>query len=355
MHPLDCVLVQVVAEPERVRAGDQRADGRFLDAVGRADGGHLERVGDDQTVEAELAAQQSGQDRLAEARRRVVQVGHEQMAGHHGLNARGDRGAERQQRRVEVALDHRELAVRVGSRVPVAGEVLRAGRHALALRAGDERSDVTRDELGVGAEAAHADDGVQGIRVGVRDRGEVQVDARRGQLARDRACDRLGQRHVVDGAEREVAGVRAAVLGLEPRHVAALLVDRDQELGPLGAKGARQLGELSRIADVVGEEGDPAQPPLEPARDPVRDDVTGEARLQTGRSEAVELAHCLTAPAVRPKAIRRCTITKKMTTGRAVSVAAAISVPQSTPRVVPVVKFASQIVIVCLSALESMT
>ena len=355
MHPLDCVLVQVVAEPERIRAGNQRANGRFLDAVGRADGGHLERVGDDQPVEAELAAQQSGQDRLAEARRRVVQVGHEQMAGHHGLNACGDRGAERQQRRVEVALDHRELAVRVGSRVAVSGEVLRAGRHALALRAGDERSDVTRDELWVGAEAAHADDGVQGIGVGVRDRGEIQVDARRGQLACDRACDRLGQRHVVDGAERKVAGVRAAVLGLEPRHVSALLVDRDQELGPLGAKGARQLGELPRIADVVGEEGDPAEPPLEPARDPVRDGVTGEARLQTGRSQAVELAHCLTAPAVRPKAIRLCTITKKITTGRAVSVAAAISVPQSTPRVVPVMKFASQIVIVCLSALESMT
>ena len=237
----------------------------------------------------------------------------------------------------------------------MAGEVLRAGRHALALRAGDERSDVTRDELGVGAEAAHADDGVPGIGVGVRDRGEIQIDARRGQLARDRACDRLGQRHVVDGAEREIAGVRAAVLGLEPRHVAALLVDRDQELGPLGAKGARQLGELSRIADVVGEEGDPAQPPLEPARDPLRDGVTGEARLQTGRSEAVELAHCLTAPAVRPKAIRLCTITKKITTGRAVRVAAAISVPQSTPRVVPVMKFPSQIVSVCLSALESMT
>ena len=197
--------------------------------------------------------------------------------------------------------------------------------------------------------------GFRGIGVGVRDRGEVQIDARRGQLARDRACDRLGQRHVVDGAEREVAGVRAAVLGLEPRHVAALLVDRDQELGPLAAKGARQLGELPRIADVVGEEGDPAQPSLEPARDPVRDDVAGEARLQAGRSEAVELAHCLTAPAVRPKAIRLCTSTKKITTGRAVSVAAAISVPQSTPRVVPVVKFASQIVIVCLSALESMT
>ena len=58
VDPLDRLLVQVVAEPERVRAGDQRADGRFLDAVGRADGGHLERVGDDQAFEAELAAQQ---------------------------------------------------------------------------------------------------------------------------------------------------------------------------------------------------------------------------------------------------------------------------------------------------------
>ena len=245
--------------------------------------------------------------------------------------------------------------MRVGGGVAVAGEVLRAGRHSLALRAGDERGHVPRDELGIGAEAADADDGIPGVGVRVGDGCEVQVDARGSQLARDRARHRLGQLHVVDGAEREIAGVRAAVLGLEPRHVAALLVDRDQELRPLGAKGGRQLGELSRIADVVGEEGDPAQPSLEPARDPLRDDVAGEARLQAGRGQAVELAHCLTAPAVRPKAIRLCTSTKKRTTGRAVSVAAAISVPQSTPRVVPVVKFASQIVIVCLSALESMT
>ena len=161
VHPLDRLLVQVVAEPERVRAGDQRADGCFLDAVGRADGGHLERVGDDQAVEAELAAQQPGQDRLAEASpaRRPGRARPDGRAS--PPDACGDRGAERQQRRVEVALDHRELAVRVGGGVAVAGEVLRAGRHALALRAGDERSDVTRDELGIGAEAAHADDGVQ--------------------------------------------------------------------------------------------------------------------------------------------------------------------------------------------------
>ena len=261
--------------------------------------------------------------------------GHEQVAGHHRLDAGGDRGAEREQRRGEVAADRRQLAVRVDGRVAVAGKVLRARGDALALGPGDERRDVTRDELGVGAEAADADHGVARVRVHVRDRREVQVHAGARQLAGDRARDLLRQRHVVDGAEREVAGVRAAVLRLEPRHVAALLVDRDQQLGPLGAEGRRQLGELLGIADVVGEERDPAEPALEPALDPLGHDVPGEARQQAGRRLPVELAHCLTAPAVRPNAIRRCTSTKKMTTGSAVSVAAAISVPQSTPRVVP--------------------
>ena len=51
--------------------------------------------------------------------------------------------------------------------------------------------------------------------------------------------------------------------------------------------------------------------------------------------------------------MRRCTSTKKMTTGMAVSVAPAISEPQSVPRCV--VKLASQIVRVCLSWLESRT
>ena len=37
--------------------------------------------------------------------------------------------------------------------------------------------------------------------------------------------------------------------------------------------------------------------------------------------------HALTAPAVRPKAIFRCTSTKKMMTGIAISVAPAISAP----------------------------
>ena len=60
-----------------------------------------------------------------------------------------------------------------------------------------------------------------------------------------------------------------------------------------------------------------------------------------------------TAPAVRPKAIRRCTSKKKMTTGTAVKVAPAISGPHSVPRFV--VNDASHTVRVCFSGLLSNT
>ena len=355
MNLLDRLLVEVVAEAERVGSGGESQDGGFRHSPRPADPLHLERVGEDQPVEAELAAQEAGEDRPADRRGRVVERGHEQVARHHRLDTGLDRGAEGQQRGGEVVADRRQLAVRVDGGVAVAGKVLGARGDTLALRARDEGRHVARHELGVGPEAAHSDHGVARIRVRVRDRRHVQVHAGARELAGDRARDLLRQRHVVDGPEREVAGVRAAVLRLEPRDVSALLVDRDQQLGPLGSEGCRQLRELRGIADVVGEEGDPAEPALEPARDPLGHDVTGEARLQARGGLPLELAHCLTAPAVRPNAIRRCTSTKKTTTGRAVSVEAAISVPQSTPRVVPVMKFASQIVIVCLSALESMT
>ena len=193
--------------------------------------------------------------------------------------------------------------------------------------------------------------GLCGIRVRVRDGREVQVHAGAHELARDRRGDLLGQLDVVDGAERQVPRVRAAAVRLEPGDVAALLVDRDEDVAGL-PQPRRQRRELSGIADVVGEERDPAEPALEPPENPVGDLVAGEARQQAAGGEPLD-AHDLTAPAVRPKAIRRCTSTKKMTTGTAVSVAPAISEPQSVPR--SVVKFASQIVSVCFSWLESRT
>ena len=177
-----------------------------------------------------------------------------------------------------------------------------------------------------------------------------------GELGRDRGGDRLGQLHVVDDAEAERARERAPVLDLEPRHVAALLVERDQQPRRVLPQRRRQRGQLLPVVDVRGEEADAAEPVREPRPQPVRALRPGEARDEAdGREPGVRGDHPRTAPAVRPNAIRRCTRMKKKTTGSAVRVAEAISVPQSTPRSVPVVKFASQIVTVCFSWEESIT
>ena len=348
----DGVVVHVVADAERVGARSQRAHGALLDADAGTDRAHLERVRDHEPVEAELLAKEPGQDPRAERRRSLVERGHDEMCGHHRLHARSDRGAEREQRRLEVARDDGQADVRVDGGVTVAGEVLRARGDALALRSLDERRHVPGHELRIGAEAAHADHRVVGVRVHVGDGREVHVHAAGGEPAGDRGGDVGRQGGVVDDAEREVAGERAAGGRLQPRHVAALLVDREQDVPGLPQpRGQRR--ELLRVADVVGEERDPAEPTLEQPEHPVRHVVAGEAREQAGRRQALDAAHDLTAPAVSPNAIRRCTSTKKMTTGTAVSVAPAISEPQSVPRCV--VKFASQIVSVCLSWEERRT
>ena len=66
--------------------------------------------------------------------------------------------------------------------VAMAGEVLRAGRDAGALQPADERRDMASHELGVRAERADPDHRVLRIRVDVRDRREVEVDADVGEL-----------------------------------------------------------------------------------------------------------------------------------------------------------------------------
>src|SRR5207248_2021746 len=74
------------------------------------------------------------------------------------------------------------------------------------------------------------------IRVRVRDGRQVHVHARDRQLGPDRSGHAVGQPDVVDRSERQVAGERRATVGLEPSHVAALLVDRDQHIAQLAAE-----------------------------------------------------------------------------------------------------------------------
>ena len=71
--------------------------------------------------------------------------------------------------------------------------------------------DVARGELGRGAERAHADDRAQRIGGEVGDGREVEVDAAAREVAAERRRDALRQLDVVDGAERPVPGVGAAL------------------------------------------------------------------------------------------------------------------------------------------------
>ena len=169
-------------------------------------------------------------------------------------------------------------------------EVLGAGGDTATFESFDERRHVTRDELRVRAERADADDGVVHRRVHVGDRREVEVDPRGGEIAGHRAGHGSGQLDVVDDPERPVAGVRAAVPRLEPRHVAALLVDGDDELGPLGAQRVRQRAQLRRVAHVPGVEDDSAEARLQQPANPVRRLLAGESGQQAAEGEALELA-----------------------------------------------------------------
>ena len=92
----------------------------------------------------------------------------------------------------------------------------------------------------------------------------------------------------------------------------------------------------SRALDVPGVEHDAAEPVREAPSHPVGHGRALEAGKDAARRESLEVGHqALTAPAVRPNAILRCTSRKKMTTGIAVSVEAAMSPPQSVARLVP--------------------
>ncbi len=122
----------------------------------------------------------------------------------------------------------------------------------------------------------------------------------------------------------------------EPRDVAPLLVDRDDDVGSLRVEVARELRELLAALDVPGVQHHPAEAFGEATAHPVRHGRPLEAREDAGRGEPLELVrHAFTAPAVRPDRIFRCSARKKNTTGIAVSVDAAMSAPQSVALLVP--------------------
>ncbi len=217
----------------------------------------------------------------------------------------------------------------------VTGEVLCARRHSTRLQAGHESPDMPGDELGARSERAHADDGVQGVGVDVRNGCEIVGDADGTELVGERLGNRFRELDVVDHAEGELTGNRASASRLQPGDVASLLVDRHDRRGRYPKRGGQPV-ELVRVLHVAREEHHPTETVVELAEKPVR----GSEPREPGQNARVRkpidrVAHPLTAPAVRPNAICRCTSRKKTTTGIAVSVDAAMRPPQSVLRLVP--------------------
>ena len=229
-----------MAQAERIGAGGERLDGALLDSHRPADRLHLERVGDRHAGEAELVAQHVSEQRATQSGGLVADLANTDVGGHDRRHAGVDGGPKREQRLRPQLIDGRQLEVRVLERVPVTGEVLGAGCDTASLEPLDEGGYMTGDELRIRAERPDADDRVVRRRVHVGDRSEVEVDAGGGEVGSHRAGNRAGQLHVVDDPERPVPGIRAALSRFETGDVATLLVDRDDELRPLGSESISQ-------------------------------------------------------------------------------------------------------------------
>src|SRR5204862_7882602 len=70
--------------------------------------------------------------------------------------------------------DHRESDVRIALRVAVAGEVLEGREHSVVVQPADVFLHQPRDRPRVLPEGADVDDGIQGVVVDVRVRGEIK-------------------------------------------------------------------------------------------------------------------------------------------------------------------------------------
>ena len=160
-----------------------------------------------------------------------------------------DRGAERHELHrfdaIGPVLDERQLVVRVGARVAMAGKMLAARRDPRPLQRRDDPSAEPGDVVGPLGEGAIADDGILRVGEDVEDGRVVERDPDRLELGGEGAREALGERLVAAAAERH----HRRPLGerrLEPRDPAALLIDAhpQRQLVRERLRLARDLGHL---------------------------------------------------------------------------------------------------------------
>ena len=258
---------EVLRTEHDVGSGQEGAHGGLGIGVLQGDGPHLHRVGDDDVLVAQLAAQFVLQD---EGRHGGGDVG----ARHVG---RGDVGRHNQLRApLDAGLEGNHLArqhlvprlqalgvavVRVGLGVAVAGEVLDAARDAGIFQPLQIARDHRRGHLRVVAEGTGADDDVLRVGVHVGHGGKVDVEAVAVQVGADSVAAVVGVLRIArgtDGAHRlELLHVEVPVVG-DACHAATLLVDAEQRRTVQGPNLRDEGRELRLVLDVVGIEDDAA-------------------------------------------------------------------------------------------------
>jgi hypothetical protein len=235
--------------------------------VTRGDRAHLEIVGEEHPVVAQLAAEEVGRDA---ARKRGGHAGVDRLAhdvrAHQRVDTGANRGSERRELdRIETCalVEHdREIEVAVDRGVAVTGEVLAAREHAARGETARERQPQHGARLGRAGERSVADDRVRRVRVDVEHGREVHRHAEvREATPHDlaRALDDLLPRPPEHSHRRQGREGR-----LEPLDAPSLLVERDDrgELAVLrGGRGhlRRQRAQRLHRREVAAEEDGPGE------------------------------------------------------------------------------------------------
>ena len=141
--------------------------------------------------------------------------------------------------------------------------------------------------------------GFSRVGVHVDDRGERDVDAHVAQAAAHGGCYAPGCVDVVECAEGSVARVRRAGRRLQTGDVAALLVGHHQHRAEAVQLGG-ELGGLVVVLHVLGEPADPAEPGVDPSREPVGDGRADEAGHHGRVREAPRCCLVIPSPLLRP-------------------------------------------------------
>ena len=214
------VLFKVLGEEEHIAARGNGERHRPFAGHHRPHARHRGRVGDDQPVEAELAAQQPvqkfGRDQpgtdilVLQGRIEPLRPGglHD-MPDHHGLGARLDGRLVGGAVRLRPFLAGKRVDGCQKMLIPlvdaVAREMLDRSGDAVLLHFLHIRLAEGRDAGGIGAEGARVGDGVVIVIVDVDDGGKRPVDAERGGLFPDDPGKFRGIMHVVRGGDPHLA------------------------------------------------------------------------------------------------------------------------------------------------------